>query len=274
MLLLSFSAAGSKAAWFEFTNNLTLGTQNGDVSVLQQFLITGGFLKIPAPNGYFGPMTKTSLGAWQASVGIFPSTGFFGPVSREKINAIFQQAIISTTHFPNTGIATATPAGQLTSVPIAKIADGSPVRLRIPRLNIDAVFQYNGLKTDGTMEIPSNIVDVGWFTGSPRPGEKGNSIITGHVAQIRGGKMTKPGVFSNLHELSEGDTIYILNDKGETAAFVVRISRSFDPAADATDVFTAKDSSAHLNLITCEGTWNPAELSYSQRLVIFTDAIR
>jgi sortase (surface protein transpeptidase) len=83
--------------------------------------------------------------------------------------------------------------------------------------------------------------------------------------------MTKPGVFYNLSELRAGDLIYVLNDKGVTTEFVVRESRNYDPAADATDVFTSKDVGIHLNLITCEGTWNPGQLSYSQRLVIFTD---
>ncbi|MCX6705132.1 MAG: class F sortase, partial [Candidatus Woesebacteria bacterium] len=122
--------------------------------------------------------------------------------------------------------------------------------------------------------IPTNIVDVGWFTGSPRPGEKGNAIITGHVAQIRGGVLVKPGVFSNLNELSAGDKLYIVNEKGESITFVVRENRNYDPSADATDVFISADGGAHLNLITCEGTWNPDKLSYSQRLVVFTDASR
>ncbi len=78
---------------------------------------------------------------------------------------------------------------------------GLPVRLKIPKLNVDAGIQYMGLTPDGVMEIPNNIFDVGWFTGSPRPGEKGNAVITGHVAQIRGGILTKPGVFNNLNEL-------------------------------------------------------------------------
>jgi len=41
---------------------------------------------------------------------------------------------------------------------------------------------------------------------------------------------------------------------------------------DSADVFRATDDGAHLNLITCEGTWSQAQLSYSQRLVVFTDA--
>jgi len=150
----------------------------------------------------------------------------------------------------------------------------SPVRLIIPKLSIDAGFQYTGLKPDGTMEVPNNIYDAGWFTGSVRPGEKGVAIITGHVAQIRGGIVTKPGVFSNLGELSAGDMLHVLNGKGESVAFTVREIRSYDPAADATAVFTSTDGGAHLNLITCEGSWNAAQLSYSQRLVVFTDAVR
>jgi sortase (surface protein transpeptidase) len=84
--------------------------------------------------------------------------------------------------------------------------------------------------------------------------------------------VTKPGVFSSLYELSVGDELSVLNDKGETIYFVVRAIRDYDPTADATDVFASKDGGAHLNLITCEGTWNPSQLSYTQRLVVFTDA--
>ncbi|MDO8522856.1 MAG: sortase [bacterium] len=279
-LMLCFFATDSSAAGFAFTQNLTIGSRGNDVSVLQQFLITGGFLKIVAPTGYFGPLTKTALGKWQVSAGIYPPAGFFGPLSRAKINTVFQQALADTTSMQISKGSATTSIGKTfssvgaTDVAVAGKIDGKPVRLKIPILNVDTGFQYNGMKADGTMEIPDNIVDVGWFTGSPRPGEKGSSIVTGHVAQIRGGVMTKPGVFNKLSDLNIGDWIYVINDKGESTTFRVRDKRNFDPEADATDVFTSKDDGVHLNLITCEGTWNPAELSYSQRLVIFADAVK
>ncbi|MDO8557329.1 MAG: sortase [Candidatus Jorgensenbacteria bacterium] len=265
--------SASAAADFTFTRNLSLGIRGDDVSALQQFLIAGGFLKILTPTGYFGPLTTTALGAWQTSVSIYPPAGFFGPISRGKINTVAQQAPISAT-LAKDAVGTTTIIAETTSTAVVNIIDGSPVRLKIPKLNIDAGFQYNGLKSDGTMEIPNNVTDVGWFTGSPRPGEKGSSIVTGHVAQIRGGIMTKPGVFSNLSELKIGDKLYVLNDKGESIAFVVRESRVYDPTADATDIFTPGDGGIHLNLITCEGSWNPEKLSYTQRLVVFTDAVQ
>lgn len=153
-------------------------------------------------------------------------------------------------------------------------ATGLPVRLIIPKLNINAGFQYNGLTPSGTMETPSNVFDVGWYTGSALPGEKGVAIITGHVAQIRKSVVTIQGVFGDLGALSVGDALYVVNDKGETSTFVVRESRTYDPAADATDVFVSSDGGAHLNLVTCEGTWNQAQLEYTQRLVVFADAVR
>lgn len=254
-----------------FPHNLTLKASGEDVFALQQFLIANGFLKNTAPTGYFGMRTKEALRAWQVSAGI-SATGFFGPLSRGKMSEAAPQVSIGTS---TAIIATTSPSTAVgTTSPVGNIQVGLPVRLTIPKISVDAGFQYNGLKSDGTMEIPNNVTDVGWFTGSVHPGDKGVAVVTGHVAQIRGGVMTKSGVFKKLNELHAGDKLYVTNDKGITTTFVVRESRNYDPQADATDVFTAKDDGTHLNLITCEGIWNQTQLSYSQRLVVFTDAMQ
>ena len=261
---------------FMFSNNLTIGARGNDVSELQQFLISDGFLKIIAPTGYFGPLTRAALGLWQASENIYPSVGFFGPLSRARLNITFSQAQATTTPVQNTTttppiivIATSSPSTTTASSTMSGI--GLPIRLKIPKIYVDANILSLGLASSGVMEIPNNVYDVGWFNGSPRPGEKGSSIVTGHVAQIRGGVMTKPGVFIDLNKLTMGDKLIVINDKGESNTFVVRESRLYDPLADASSVFSSNDNNAHLNLITCEGTWNPAEQSYSKRLVVFTD---
>jgi sortase (surface protein transpeptidase) len=256
---------------FAFTRNLALGIQGNDVSVLQQFLIEGGYLQISTSTGYFGPLTSAALGSWQASEGISPSVGYFGPISRSRIDALVPLASINVTTTPST-VETTTSINTTASTTVANNENGSPVRLIIPKLSIDAGFQYTGFESDGTMAVPTNIYDAGWFTDSVRPGEKGVAIVTGHVAQVRGGVVTKLGVFNDLHALQPGDRLSVVNDQGKSIAFVVREVRSYDPAADATDVFTSSDGGAHLNLITCEGTWNPSQVSYSQRLVVFTDA--
>ncbi|HUC31519.1 MAG TPA: sortase [Candidatus Paceibacterota bacterium] len=260
---------------FNFTRNLTLGFQGDDVSALQQFLIADGFLKISTSTGYFGPLTTAALGAWQASEGVSPAVGFFGPISRGVINAMTTGIAVpvGALGVQSTTVATTTAATGTTSASSSN-ENGFPVSLIIPKLNIDAPFQYTGLNSDGTLQVPTTIYDVGWFTGSVLPGEKGVAIVMGHVAQIRRSVVTKLGVFSDLSELTVGDKLSVINNEGQTTNFVVTAVRTYDSTADATDVFTSTDGGAHLNLITCEGTWVQSQLSYTQRLVVFTEAVQ
>ncbi len=67
-----------------YTRDLTVGSRGADVTSLQAMLAAGGHLKV-APTGYFGPLTKGALAAWQMSVGITPAAGYFGPITRAYI---------------------------------------------------------------------------------------------------------------------------------------------------------------------------------------------
>lgn len=146
-----------------------------------------------------------------------------------------------------------------------KASLGLPVRLKISAIHVDADIQYVGTTSKGAMEAPSNAVDVGWFGLGVRPGEKGNAVIDGHFNGEDGGE----GVFFNLYKLKKGDKVYIENNRGASIAFIVRESRIFDP--DYVGGIFSSSSSAHLNLITCDGVWDGARKSYSKRLVVFAD---
>jgi len=145
---------------------------------------------------------------------------------------------------------------------------GMPVRLKIPSINVDAAVGLVGLTSDGKMDAPKNQDDVAWYELGTRPGEVGSAVIAGHYGVWKNGKGS---VFDNLSKLQKGDKVTVEDDKGEIIYFVVRESRSYDPDADATDVFGSNDGKSHLNLITCEGDWDKAAKSYSLRLVVFTD---
>lgn len=153
---------------------------------------------------------------------------------------------------------------QVLAVEVQKETQGLPVRLKIPKINVDAAIQYVGLTSHGEMEVPTNSVDVGWYDQGPRPGEKGSAVIDGHLNNGNG-----PGVFTTLYKLKKGDKLYIEDSKGTTTSFVVRESHTYDPG-HADEVFSRTDR-AHLNLITCNGVWNPAKKSYNKRLVVFAD---
>lgn len=143
-----------------------------------------------------------------------------------------------------------------------------PVRIKIPKIKVNAVIESTGLTTQGAVGIPTGPANTAWFNLSPLPGAIGSSIITGHYGYW---KNNKPTVFNNLNKLRKGDKIYVENGNGEITVFVVRESKSYNPEAEATDVFFSNDGKAHLNLITCDGVWDKVTKNYSNRLVVFTD---
>jgi len=59
----------------------------------------------------------------------------------------------------------------------------APVSLTIPLIGVQTNLLTLGLASDGTLQVPPpNMVSVaGWYTGSPRPGAIGSSIIVGHI---------------------------------------------------------------------------------------------
>lgn len=147
-------------------------------------------------------------------------------------------------------------------------SSGLPVRLKIPKINVDTAIEYVGLTANGAMDVPKNPDNVAWFEFGPRPGDNGSAIIAGHYGHWKNGKGS---VFDDLNKLQVGDSLVVEDEKGATATFVVRTSRIYDPRADASDVFSSNDGKSHLNLVTCEGVWNKVSKSYSERLVVFTD---
>ena len=149
-----------------------------------------------------------------------------------------------------------------------QISVGVPVRLKISGIGVDVTVESLGLTSAGAMDTPKGPDEVGWFKLGTRPGENGSAVIAGHYGTWKNGKGS---VFDNLHKLSKGDKLSIEDASGASISFVVRESRSYDPGADASEIFSSSDGQAHLNLITCEGAWNKDAKSYPQRLVVFTD---
>lgn len=150
---------------------------------------------------------------------------------------------------------------------VGKTSSTLPVRLKIPKIRVDAAIEYVGLTPQGVVDVPKGPATVAWLNLGPRPGENGSSVISGHY----GWKNNKPAVFDNLYKLRKGDKLYITDNSGLTTTFIVREARRYDPKADASNVFASSDGKSHLNLITCEGIWNKLLKSYSKRLVIFAD---
>ncbi|MDP9350328.1 MAG: class F sortase, partial [Chloroflexota bacterium] len=94
-----------------------------------------------------------------------------------------------------------------------------PVRFKIntERVKVDAAVEHVGLTEDRAMDVPKAWENVAWYKLGPMPGEKGNSVIAGHLDSKTG-----PAVFSNLQDLQVGDVVSVVDESGETTRFKVR----------------------------------------------------
>ncbi len=147
-------------------------------------------------------------------------------------------------------------------------SSGIPIRLKIPNISVDAPIDSVGVTSGGAVGVPNGPTNVAWFNLGPRPGDNGSAVITGHYGHWKNGGGS---VFDDLNKLKPGDKINVEYIQGVTVTFVVRELRTYGQNEYAPEVFGSGDGKAHLNLITCEGTWIVAQKTYSNRLVVFTD---
>lgn len=150
---------------------------------------------------------------------------------------------------------------------VAQADPGLPIRLKVPKIKVDAAIEYVGLNPKGEMDAPKLPRNVAWYEIGPRPGEIGSAVIAGHVNWYNGAK----SAFANLNKLKPGDKIVVQDKKGMNITFVVRKVRLYGSKEDASEVFISNDGKAHLNLVTCTGVWNKRTKQYSKRLVVFAE---
>ncbi len=74
------------------------------------------------------------------------------------------------------------------------------------------------------MAVPQGAHPVGWYDGSPTPGQSGPTVLAGHVDREGG-----PGAFYGLPELRTGDTVVV----DRTDATVAASASSLSPIGDS-----------------------------------------
>lgn len=148
---------------------------------------------------------------------------------------------------------------------VASSGPGTPLRLRIPAIGVSAAVEKVGVASDGTMGIPSDEWDVGWYKQGYLPGANGNSVIDGHLDWTHG-----PAVFWNLAKLNIGDAIYVSDSKGVERKFLITNMVAYPYNNAPLNAIFGPANAAHLNLITCDGVFNHTTHNYNKRLVVFT----
>ena len=139
-----------------------------------------------------------------------------------------------------------------------------PLRLKISSIGVDAKVESVGKKTDGSMETPKNINNVGWYSLGSRVGEKGNAVFAGHVNN----GLNLDGVFAHLSDVKVGDYVSVSSYLNAPLIYVVtQINQYPLDNAPSAEIFTTTGP-PQLVLITCDGDWMGSQHTFTKRLVV------
>ncbi len=144
-----------------------------------------------------------------------------------------------------------------------------PVALSIPSIDVrSSTIVGLGLAKDGSLEVPREPDNPGWFTPGPSPGQFGPAVIAGHVDSSDG-----PAVFYRLGELRQGDRVTVDRQDGSTASFVVDRVKQYDQDRFPTRaVYGNTTDRAELRLITCSGEFDEDD-GYQSNTVVFAHLV-
>lgn len=147
-----------------------------------------------------------------------------------------------------------------------RVAPDLPRYLRINKINVNSRVIRVGVKNNNELRAPNSIYDTGWYENSAKPGEKGATVLDGHVHGP-----TKPGVFFNLKKLVAGDEIEIERGDGVRLMYkVTEVETKGYQEVDMDKVMRSQDAKkSGLSIITCTGKYNKKLKLYEQRQIIY-----
>ncbi|WP_175411122.1 class F sortase [Streptomyces sp. TRM64462] len=170
---------------------------------------------------------------------------------------------------PSAAEAFAAGPGWHTSAAAEPLPASAPVRVRIPRIGVDAPVIRLGLGPDGSLDVPPaghrNV--AGWYKDGTPPGALGTAIMAGHVDNAQG-----PAVFYALGSLKKGDRIEVARLDGRTAVFTVDAVEVYDNDAFPDDKVYGRADRAELRVITCGGAFSPKS-GYQGNVVAYAHLI-
>lgn len=146
------------------------------------------------------------------------------------------------------------------------LSASDPVRIEIPELSVNAPVTKVGQNPNGSIQVPPlddhNL--AGWYTHSVTPGQRGASVIVGHVDSWSGAS-----VFFKIKNLKPGDKVDVVRADGTEAVFVVDGLQKAAKVAFPSDAVYRNPGYPALRLITCGGPFNPATGEYLDNIIVY-----
>ncbi len=167
------------------------------------------------------------------------------------------------------------PTGPIVAPPQSSQPDpvAKPVSLTIPLIGVKTNLITLGLAAGGAMQVPSTVSVAGWYTGSPRPGSIGSSVIVGHV-DGRVDSTEARGVFFRLNTLKAGDGVFVKRADGTMVEFRVTKVQQYLKDEFPTQSVYGPTPDAELRLITCGGTFDLVTHHYLSNIVVYATQVK
>jgi sortase (surface protein transpeptidase) len=143
--------------------------------------------------------------------------------------------------------------------------------IEVPALGVKAPVMRLGLSSDGTVQVPplSNHNLAGWYDRSVTPGQRGSSVILGHVDSFTGAS-----VFFSIKTLRPGNMIDVVRANGSTAVFTVDgVQKVVKSAFPRSEVY-GNASFPSLRLVTCGGPFDTTTRQYLDNVVVYAHLIK
>ena len=158
------------------------------------------------------------------------------------------------------------PPARQASAPASAAAPERPEGpwLEIEAIGVSAPLVSLGLNPDRSLQVPGDAASAGWWRGGPEPGERGASVIAGHVDSRNG-----PAVFYRLRALRPGAAIEVTTEEGTTARFVVERTERYAKDRFPTRRIYGRTRGSTLRLVTCAGSFDAARGHYRDNLIVF-----
>lgn len=143
-----------------------------------------------------------------------------------------------------------------------------PVAIRIPDASVDADVEQNQI-VKGVMQDPSGPWVVSWYKETDMVGQRGNSVMSGHVDYWGVG----PSVFYTVGQLQPGAEIDVTGKDGTVYTYAVEWVKTYtlqELTAETINSIVSPDATTYpaLTLITCGGDFDQAKGEYLGRTII------
>lgn len=143
---------------------------------------------------------------------------------------------------------------------------GRPVRVGIPRIDVDTRVVPVGMDENRAVEVPDDIAIVGWYapTGVEPGSDRGSAVLVAH----RDGAVDGAGVFYDLGRLEPGDRVVVTDEDGRRLRYEVVSREYIDRQRLPVEELFGETGPPRLTLISCGGEYIPERGGYQDNVVV------